>query len=107
MAIEDGYVLGRCIEQWAHDPVAALQVYETARRERTTDVVKRSGNMAATFHNEALVDARAGAAYISQQWDLERIRNRYDSIYLYDAMSVPIASPVLGATEALDISHAR
>ena len=37
--------------------------------------------------NEALVDAHAGAAYISQQWDPERIRHRYDSIYLYDATS--------------------
>ncbi len=105
MAIEDGYVLGRCIEQWANDPVTALRVYETARRERTTDVVRRSGNMAATFHNEALVDARAGAAYISQQWDPERIRHRYDSIYLYDATSVRIAPPVPGAAEVLDSSR--
>lgn len=90
MAIEDGFVLARCIAKFADDPVVALQKYEAARRERTTDVVRRSGNMAATFHNEALNDPETGAAYISRQWNPANIRTRYDTIYLYDATSVPI-----------------
>jgi salicylate hydroxylase len=89
MAIEDGYVLARCISQFS-DPVEALKRYDAARRPRTTDVVTRSGNMAATFHNDALADSESGAAYISRQWDPERIRNRYDTIYFYDAISVPL-----------------
>ncbi len=89
MALEDGVVLARCIEK-CDDPVAALQHYEVARRERTTDVVNRSGAMAATFHNDALADVQKGTEYISQQWRLDRIRNRYDSIYLYNAMTTPI-----------------
>ena len=61
MAIEDGFVLARCVEKYRDDPVGALQRYEAARRERTTDVVQRSANMAATFHNDALSDSEAGA----------------------------------------------
>jgi len=90
MAIEDGYVLARCIEQYADQPVAALEHYEAARRQRTTDVVNRSAAMAETFHNDALSDRETGAAYISRQWDPDRIRNRYDSIYFYDALTVPV-----------------
>jgi len=90
MAIEDGMVLARCIQKYGADPVAALQRYEAARRERTTDVVRRSANMAATFHNDALLDSEAGAKYISSHWDPDKIRNRYDTIYYYDATSVEI-----------------
>jgi salicylate hydroxylase len=89
MAIEDGLVLARCLQKYA-DPVAALTRYEAARRERTTEVVRRSANMAATFHNAALADSDAGANYISSQWNADKVRNRYDTIYYYDARTVEV-----------------
>lgn len=85
MAIEDGMVLARCIQKYQHDLVTALDRYETARRDRAVEVVHRSAKMAATFHNDALSDPEAGAGYIASQWNLDKIRTRFDSIYEYDA----------------------
>jgi salicylate hydroxylase len=90
MAIEDGFVLARCVAKYRDDPVTALQRYEAARRERTTNIVQRSANMAATFHNDALSDPDAGANYISSNWHPDKIRTRYDTIYHYNALSVEI-----------------
>jgi salicylate hydroxylase len=90
MAIEDGYVLARCIREFSHDPAEALRRYEGARRERTTDVVRRSASMAATFHNDALSDVEAGSRYIAAQWHPDKIRTRYDTIYKYDAITAAI-----------------
>jgi len=90
MAIEDGLVLARCIKQFASDPTTALKHYEAARRERTTDIVQRSARMAETFHNDALNDAEAGTNYISANWSADKVRNRYDTIYYYNAITVDI-----------------
>ena len=46
MAIEDACVLARCLKTFRSNPVMALQRYETARRQRTTDIVHRSAAMA-------------------------------------------------------------
>jgi salicylate hydroxylase len=90
MALEDGYLLARCVSKYGNDPVVALQRYEAARRERTTNVVQRSAAMAQTFHNEALADDETGASYISKQWSLDNIRTRYDTIYKYDVTAIAI-----------------
>jgi len=90
MAIEDACVLARCLKTFRSNPVMALQRYETARRQRTTDIVHRSAAMAGTFHNDKLRDPKDGADYISSQWDPEKIRTRYDSIYHYNALTVEI-----------------
>lgn len=90
MAIEDGYVLARCVAAFKDDPVAALKRYETARLKRTTEIVQRSAAMAQTFHNDQLRDSEAGAGYISRQWNPENIRARYDTIYFYNALEVEI-----------------
>jgi salicylate hydroxylase len=90
MAIEDGFVLARCIAKYRDNPVTALDRYETARCERTTNIVQRSAGMATTFHNDALSDSETGASYISSNWHPDKIRTRYDTIYTYDAIKVPI-----------------
>jgi salicylate hydroxylase len=90
MAIEDACVLARCLKTFRSNPVMALQRYETARRQRTTDIVHRSAAMAGTFHNDKLRDSKEGADSISSQWDPEKIRTRYDSIYHYNALTVEI-----------------
>lgn len=89
MAIEDGMVLARCLQSYA-DPATALARYEAARRERTTAIVKRSADMADTFHNDAMSDPVAAAKYIDAQWHPDKIRTRYDWIYTYDATRVEI-----------------
>jgi salicylate hydroxylase len=90
MAIEDGYVLARCVAKFKDDPATALRRYEAARRERTTTIVQRSAAMAATFHNDALSSADTGASYISSQWHPDKIRTRYDTVYHYNALTVEI-----------------
>ncbi len=90
MAIEDGFVLARCVAKYRDNPVTALDRYEIARRERTTNIVQRSAAMAATFHNDALADSKAGPSYISSNWHPDKIRTRYDTIYMYDATREPI-----------------
>src|SRR4051812_16602506 len=79
-----------CIAKYRDNPVTALDRYETARRERTTNVVQRSAGMAATFHNDALSAPETGASYISSNWHPDKLRTRYDTIYMYDAINVPI-----------------
>jgi salicylate hydroxylase len=90
MAIEDGYVLARCLENRSDHPEAVLQRYETARRERTTQVVNGSAEMTGKFHNEALADAERAEAYVNAEWHPDKIRGRYDWIYQYDAGSAAI-----------------
>jgi salicylate hydroxylase len=90
MAMEDGYVLARCLEQWAGQPEEALQRYEALRRERTTKVVNGSAEMTHKFHNEALREAGTAEAYVNQEWHPDKIRARYDWIYQYDADSIDL-----------------
>ena len=84
-AMEDGFVLARCIEAWPADPAIALERYEAARLERTTTLVNRSADMAGTFHNAAMADAEGAEKYINTEWHPSRIGARYDWIYQYDA----------------------
>ena len=87
MAIEDAMVLGRCL---AHDPdvPAALRRYEAARLARTAAIVRGSNDNAKRFHNPALTQAETAAAYIDREWTAEKVRERYDWLYDYDALTV-------------------
>ena len=90
MALEDGYVLARCLEAWPGEPERALAKYEALRRERATRAVNGSAEMTGKFHNEALADAASAEAYINTEWHPDKIRARYDWIYQYDADSVDL-----------------
>jgi salicylate hydroxylase len=90
MAIEDAFVLARCISQFHADPVHALQRFEGARQKRASDIVSRSAAMAETFHNDELSDSVRGAEYITTQWSTKRVGTRFDDIYGYDATTVPV-----------------
>lgn len=89
-AMEDGFVLARCIAAWPGDPVIALERYEAARLERTTTLVNRSADMAGTFHNEAMADAEGAEKYINTEWHPSKIGARYDWIYKYDAATAAL-----------------
>jgi salicylate hydroxylase len=90
MAIEDGYVLARCLEMAPQDPAVALQRYEAARRERANRVMVESGRIAEVFHNDRLGDAHAARDYMESQWQPERVKARYDWLFRYDATSVAV-----------------
>src|SRR5690242_16634207 len=88
MAIEDGYVLARCL---AENPAElALQRYEAARRERTRRTVEGSAANIHRFHNRLLADPEEGRRFIDREWASQRIADRYEWLFRYDATTVEI-----------------
>jgi len=89
MAIEDGVVLARSLD--AHTDIAsALQAYETARRERTSKLVRAANDNASRFHNPALGHAEGAARYVDTEWQEAKVKQRYDWVFEYDPVRVAI-----------------
>ena len=88
MSIEDGYVLARCL---AGDAVeAALQRYQAARRSRTRRTVEGAAANIHRFHNRSLADPQEGRRFIDREWASQRIAERYEWLFRYDATTVEI-----------------
>jgi salicylate hydroxylase len=89
MAIEDGYILARCLSEVPGVP-AALSRYEEARRERTGKVVEGSAANAQRFHNPQLADPAEAEKYVEHEWNPARIAERYEWLFRYDVTQVPV-----------------
>jgi salicylate hydroxylase len=91
MAIEDGLVLARCLEHFEGDIETGLKHYEQARVERTGRMVRGSAENGRRFHSNVLSNAAEAEAYVTREWQEEKVEARYDWLFRYDATSVPIA----------------
>lgn len=89
MAIEDGYIVARCLAETPDVP-AALTRYEAARRERTRKVVEGSAANAKRFHNPRLADPAEAKEYVDREWDPARVAERYEWLFRYDVTQVPV-----------------
>src|SRR5688500_4679297 len=90
MAIEDGYVRGRALSEGRGDVPSRLRRYESARRERANRAVEGSASNVQRFHNRALADPREARQYVDREWAGQRVAERYEWLFRYDATSVAI-----------------
>ncbi len=89
MAIEDGMVLARCLETYADVP-EALRRYDLARRDRTTRIVRGAADNVHRFHNPKLADPASAQDFVSREFHPDRVSERYDWLFEYDALTVPV-----------------
>jgi salicylate hydroxylase len=89
MALEDAVVIARCLDL-CERPEEALRRYENARLQRTAAIVRGSANNTKRFHNPALGSPEGAAAYVEREFQPERVKQRYDWLYEYDALTVAL-----------------
>lgn len=88
MAIEDAFVLARCLGAPGGDVADALRRYEAARIPRTTRIVDESAANRFNFHHPDLADRSKSAAYLDGQGATQQ--GKRDWLYGYDALTSPI-----------------
>jgi salicylate hydroxylase len=90
MAIEDGYVLAACLAKYSADPARAFERYEEIRRERTAAVVRKSHENRRSAFSPALADPNRVGVEVAREWQQERVRERMEWLYAYDATAVEV-----------------
>lgn len=88
MALEDAVVLARCLD--TDPPAEALVRYQNARLQRTAAIVRGSSDNTKRFHNPALGSPEGAAAYVEREFQADKVKQRYDWLYEYDALTVPV-----------------
>jgi len=96
MALEDAYILARAFDRF--DTVAeALDRYQRMRIPRTTRAVNGAYANTERFHNPILADPAAAQDYVNAQWAPDKVVERYEWLFRYDATSVPFDDEVAAA----------
>jgi salicylate hydroxylase len=90
MAIEDGYIVAACLAKYFDDPATAFARYEDIRRDRTASVVRKAHENRRSAFSPALAKPGAVAAEVAREWQQERVRERMEWLYAYDATAVAI-----------------
>jgi salicylate hydroxylase len=90
MAIEDGMVLARCLaREGVADLAIAFRQYEYERVERANRCVRAAERNRELFHNARLLDAEDAERYVGTEWSEQRVFDRYDWLFSYDATAHP------------------
>jgi len=89
MALEDAVVIARCLDL-SDGPEEALRRYENARLQRTAAIVRGSSDNTKRFHNPALGSPEGAAAYVEREFQPDKVKQRYDWLYEYDALTVTL-----------------
>jgi salicylate hydroxylase len=92
MAIEDGFVLARALAEHNGNYEAAFAGYEAARVERTGKIVRGAEGNLSRFHNAALKDPKLAEDYVNTEWQEDKVKQRYEWLFTYDATSVPVVA---------------
>jgi salicylate hydroxylase len=87
-ALEDAVVIARCLD--LSDVPRGLTRYENARLQRTAAIVRGSSDNTKRFHNPALDSPEGAGAYLEREFWPEKVKQRYDWLYEYDALSVEV-----------------
>ena len=90
MSIEDGYIVAACLAKYFGDPDTAFARYEEIRRERTAAVVRKAHENRRSAFSPALADPNAVAVEVAREWQQERVRERMEWLYAYDATRIAI-----------------
>lgn len=91
MAIEDGYIVAACLAKYFDDPATAFARYEEIRRERTATVVRKAhANRRSVFSPALATGTGAIAVEVAREWQQERVRERMEWLYAYDATAVAV-----------------
>jgi len=88
MAIEDGYVLARCLGHSAPDFAAALKRYEALRIPRTTDIVNASAANLPRYRHPDLAHPESAKKYVDSE-SIDQKSSR-EWLFTYDATTVAI-----------------
>jgi salicylate hydroxylase len=89
MAIEDGYMLSRALKE-IKDPLEALQRYQASRIERATRTVNGAAANTERFHNPVLATTEGAQTYVDREWAPDKVAERYEWMFRYDATTAPI-----------------
>ena len=90
MALEDGFVLARALAAAGADVEQGLIRYQDARKERTEKIVRGSAENARRFQDRTLAEPAGAQAYVDREWSEERVNQRYEWLFTYDATAVPV-----------------
>jgi salicylate hydroxylase len=90
MAIEDGFILARCLDHFTASVEVALAAYERLRLERTAKVVSGSAANGRRFHSRAMSSTADAQHFVDTEWQEAKIAERYDWLFRYDAVGVPL-----------------